>query len=187
MPVIEVYSLIAGSWKCIPTTGQKYNIIEKCKQAFVNGVVHFIACEEVEHGESEEMYVLSFDFSDEVFCKFMLPEGFGEEILSVLVFKESTIAIFCLESYSSFECSLWAMKKYGETESWTKLFTKQVEVIPRALGFRRSGELLLDFYRGEIVSYDSEKQQSKIINIHNKRDDHFLYAYVESLALLDKP
>uniref|UniRef100_A0A2C9V5Y4 F-box associated beta-propeller type 1 domain-containing protein n=1 Tax=Manihot esculenta TaxID=3983 RepID=A0A2C9V5Y4_MANES len=155
MPVIEVYSLIAGSWKCIHTTGQKYNIIEKCKEAFVNGVVHFIACEEVEHGESEEMYVLSFGFSNEVFCKFMLPEGFGEEILSVLVFKESTIAIFCLESYSSFECSLWAMKKYGETESWTKLFTKQVEVIPRALGFRRSGELLLDFYRGEIVSYDS--------------------------------
>ncbi|KAF2319689.1 hypothetical protein GH714_018022 [Hevea brasiliensis] len=168
MPMIEVYSLIAGSWKFLPTTRQKYNIVQKCKQAFVNGVVHFIAFQEDEHGDTETMYVPGFDFSDEVFCEFMLPE----------------------ESYSPIQCSLWEMKKYGDLESWTKLFAKQGEAVPRALGLSKSGELLLDFYRSStkgIVSYDAEKQQSKSINIHNKRGDHFLCTYVESLALLDKP
>ncbi|KAJ9158656.1 hypothetical protein P3X46_024220 [Hevea brasiliensis] len=168
MPMIEVYSLIAGSWKFLPSTRQKYNIVQKCKQAFVNGVVHFIAFQEDEHGDTEKMYVPGFDFSDE----------------------ESTIAIFCIESYSPIQCSLWAMKKYGDLESWTKLFAKQGEAVPWALGLRKSGELLLDFYRSStkgIVSYDAEKQQSKSINIHNKRGDHFLCTYVESLALLDKP
>ncbi|KAJ9158866.1 hypothetical protein P3X46_024410 [Hevea brasiliensis] len=168
MPMIEVYSLIAGSWKFLPTTRQKYNIVQKCKQAFVNGVVHFIAFQEDEHGDTEKMYVPGFDFSDEFFCEFMLLE----------------------ESYSPIQCSLWAMKKYGDLESWTKLFAKQGEAVPRALGLRKSGELLLDFYRSStkgIVSYDAEKQQRKSINIHNKRGDHFLCTYVESLALLDKP
>ncbi|KAF2319690.1 hypothetical protein P3X46_024411 [Hevea brasiliensis] len=181
---IEVYSLLSGSWKCLPTLVLKYEILDSFSEAFVKGVFHFIASPK---NAQDRMLVLGFDVGDEVLRDNLLPETFNEEIRSVLVYKESNIAVFTLDS--NYLCHLWLMKKYGDLGSWIKVFIVETQegLIPRALRFRKSGELLLSFSEGEIVLYDLEKQQTKSLGIHKKLGDCiFLHPYVESLMLLDK-
>lgn len=187
-PVIELYSLAADYWKILNTEVLKYGIVTSCSQAFVNGVVHFIAYHRNKHGRTCKFWVLGFDISREVFREIILPESFAEEIRSVLVFKESTIALFTTSYYYPVKFHLWVMKKYGVAGSWIKLLSlgNQLKAIPRAFGFRKSGELVLQFHGGELASYDGESQQMKSLRIHQKPGNYFFYSYVQSLVLFDK-
>ncbi|KAI5332826.1 hypothetical protein L3X38_022955 [Prunus dulcis] len=87
---------------------------------------------------------------------------------------------------------IWVMKEYGIKESWTKLITFGPQgperLLPRALCFRKSGEvlvLLTDKSRQELVSLDLESKQFKNLGISGYQCCNVGF-YKESLLLLDK-
>ena len=57
---------------------------------------------------------------------------------------------------------------------------------PSPIGFRKSGEVILNMHGGYLVSRDLETQEIKDLRIRGYRC-HLVESYVESLVLLDKP
>ena len=93
---------------------------------------------------------------------------------------------------------IWVMKDYADASSWTKIISLAaegfIEGIPRshcrhkAIGFRKSGEVILEMYGGYLVSHDLETQEIKDLRIRGCGLGYtFVDSYVESLVLLDKP
>lgn len=108
--------------------------------------------------------------------------------MSLMVYKESSIAVCQASFLSSVQFHIWVMKEYGVVESWTKLvltLAAQGEGIPRALGIRKE-ELLMEMKRGWIVSGDLESQQVRDLRIWGEPSRTFIGSYLESLVLLDK-
>ena len=79
------------------------------------------------------------------------------------------------------------MKEYGVASSWTKVLTVQGpgEVIPRAIGFRRNGKVVLKMDDRKLSSQDIETQEKKDLRITSYIYT-FVDSYLESLVLLDK-
>ncbi|KAG5544847.1 hypothetical protein RHGRI_017341 [Rhododendron griersonianum] len=85
--------------------------------------------------------------------------------------------------------SIWVMKDYGVTSSWTKLLNVGIgEGVHRLIGFRREGELLIEARR-DLISFRPRDVQVKGLGIRNNTRDWYkeslhTEAYVESLVLL---
>lgn len=106
--------------------------------AFINGDVHFqVSCTD---GLKVCTFVLSFDFSEEVFHRIALPKAkvragnkfrtYGFRGSLSLVFNELVDSKRCY--------SIWVMKEYGIVKSWTELFTVDLSgYISRVFGFGR--------------------------------------------------
>lgn len=91
------------------------------------------------------------------------------------------------EEHSIHSLNLWVMKEYAVVSSWTKVLTfdNQGDYIPRAIGFKKSGEVLLAMKTGQFISEYFDTQKVKILQISGNHT--IVDSYVESLVLLDKP
>ncbi|KAI8558424.1 hypothetical protein RHMOL_Rhmol04G0092100 [Rhododendron molle] len=88
-----------------------------------------------------------FDMASESISEIMLPPTLAADqnrkSLSIHVFGES-LAVSCTGERDGGAGSIWLMKEYGVTESWTKLFSSKLVGMPnKTLGFRKNGEVLL--------------------------------------------
>ncbi|CAK7327605.1 unnamed protein product [Dovyalis caffra] len=190
-PEMELYSLNEGSWRSITQrTPLRYDTDQRFSQAFLNGVVHWIALRADQH-EGSSNVVLGFDMRDEIFLEIALPDSLANvtpSCLSLLVYKESSISVCQASFQSSVQFHIWVMKEYGVVDSWTKLMLTigaQGEGIPRALGIRKD-DFLMEMKRGWIVSGDLESQQVRDLRIWGEPSHTFIGVYLESLVLLDK-
>uniref|UniRef100_A0A7N2LEL6 F-box domain-containing protein n=1 Tax=Quercus lobata TaxID=97700 RepID=A0A7N2LEL6_QUELO len=81
--------------------------------------------------------------------------------------------------------------EYGVVDSWTKLFTIDLNrQLCGVLGFRKNGHLLLQkevLLGWELCTYDPESQQVKNLGLCRSSCYSFADNYVENLFLLDKP
>jgi F-box interacting protein len=205
-PEVEVYSLATGEWRMVTTalppictliictltrvTAHGSLVDQKIRepQAFVNGAFHWLAFRMTDD-QKYYPFVLVFDLGDEVFREILLPELPGHESLlkkegaSLLVYGNS-IALFEKGSQN-----IWVMKEYGVASSWTKVLTiayqGREEGIPRAIGFRRNGEVVWALDEGQLASQDFESQEMKDLRITSYKYT-FVDSYVESLLFLDK-
>uniref|UniRef100_A0A2C9W851 F-box domain-containing protein n=1 Tax=Manihot esculenta TaxID=3983 RepID=A0A2C9W851_MANES len=176
---VEIFSLNRNSWNNITGKAPQYDIVERGSQAFVNGTVHWIATQRGRTGESNNLIlgldlVECLDDENPMFC-------------SVFNYMDSTVAVVKRNYINFSDSEIWVMKKYGVTESWTKLLTvgRYEGGVPRALGFRRNGDVLFELFRGEIVSVNPESLQIEELRIHSDSGYSFADTYVESLALLE--
>ncbi|XP_068328107.1 F-box only protein 6-like [Pyrus communis] len=88
---------------------------------------------------------------------------------------------------------VWIMKEYGVAESWTFLFSVEMEVLPmgfdllcKPLVFSENGDIvLLTNDNGDIYWYDFEKKSSKRVEIHGEPSTYTATVCVGSLCLLD--
>uniref|UniRef100_A0A2N9ICZ0 F-box domain-containing protein n=1 Tax=Fagus sylvatica TaxID=28930 RepID=A0A2N9ICZ0_FAGSY len=109
-------------------------------------------------------FVLVFDLGDEVFREILLPE---------------------FPDYNP------EGEEYGVASSWTivlAIHNQDIgsgELVPRPIGFRRNGKVVLAFKNGKLVSWDLEGKEGKILRITSCMSP-FVDSYVESLVLLDK-
>ena len=200
-PMVAVYSLSTGKWRMF-----KDHVVPTCAvrgrepQAFVNGALHWLAWKRT-NDRKFHPFVLVLHLGDEVFREISLPEfpGYtreGVEALgtSVSVYGNS-ITLFH-NGYYSFErqhfsgcLNIWVMKEYGVASSWTKVLTTIDQDpgggVPRALGFKRNGEVVLLKDGGRIILWNPENQNIKHLRITGYQYS-FVGSYVESLVLLDK-
>ncbi|KAK9987366.1 hypothetical protein SO802_032317 [Lithocarpus litseifolius] len=79
---------------------------------------------------------------------------------------------------------LWVMEEYGVVSSWTKVL-KIGEGLPRPIGFKRNGEVVLLSYDGQLVLWVPWSTEFKHLEIIGY-EDTFVDCYVESLVLLDR-
>ncbi|KDP38918.1 hypothetical protein JCGZ_00675 [Jatropha curcas] len=192
----ELYSLNADCWEDITQITPKYYWIEDelSVPAFVNGALHFFVIPQIEGNNSAKSLIVAFDVKDKVFREIVLPECLSIQhasylsYLSLKVYKKSSIAIVCTDLNNQQYQSIWLMKEYGVIGSWVKL--AMVGGIPRVLGFRDDGEILVQFSHGPIVSSQNVETEliKNLVTLSGCPAYHAVYAhsYLESLALLDR-
>ncbi|XP_059661230.1 F-box/kelch-repeat protein At3g23880-like [Cornus florida] len=189
-PEVEVYELSTGLWRGSSAVVPPYEMIPRhCSHVFVKGASHWIAFEK---GKEQNRYlILSFDMGSEVFGEMVLPASVanGPKLkMSISLFGES-LSLFCYDgdlSGTSERCCIWVMQEYGVVESWIKLFTVDLaQEINKVLGFRRTGEVLVEMGDGELVSYDPESKEEVHVEDFWFQDSSHLDTYMESLVLLD--
>ena len=76
------------------------------------------------------------------------------------------------------------MEEFGVMSLWTKVL-KIRERLPRTIGFKRNGEVVLLLYNGELISWVPWSTEFKHLEIIGY-EDTFVDWYVESLVLLNK-
>lgn len=188
-PKVELYNLSSSSWKIITTTFDPSCFVHYNHSGgtFLNDAVHWTV------SKTDSFIILSFNMSDEEFSEIMPPANLiGKHGFDIAVCGE-WLSLFHIRD--SQYCSIWAMKEYGFVESWTKLYTLDLEEekLRKSLCFRKNGELILVKVDKELVSYDSETQQIKHLgNLNYCREfcppvceyGYYVEPYVESLELL---
>ncbi|KAG5580017.1 hypothetical protein H5410_050644 [Solanum commersonii] len=126
-------------------------------QAFVNGVLHWIACDVVPNGCEIQSLVMSFTIEDEVFGEIMLPDALAglTPNLSIMLFEESLVVVNYEREIDGASCEVWVMKQYGVLESWSRLYRINLVVgMEKVVGFRNNGDILFSTRRNDLVSYD---------------------------------
>ncbi|KAK9016776.1 hypothetical protein V6N11_079270 [Hibiscus sabdariffa] len=126
--------------------------------------------------------------------------GFSPVDLSIMKYGESSFTVSVDPITVDFH-ELWVMEKYGVVQSWTKVLTlhrvPRFEWVPRVMGFRKNGEVLLRVRYVKMASLDLNSQQMgaslylncELMEFHGVEVGSCLLSlssYVESLVLLDK-
>ncbi|KAH7862976.1 hypothetical protein Vadar_011744 [Vaccinium darrowii] len=188
-PKVEVYALSTGLWKTLKGAKIGFHMVEFFwSSVFANGRVHWM----VYNGGKSIGYcnvVLVFDMGSEVFKEVKLPEKLVGECpldLAVVAYRDS-ISVFQYDNRGPYSCkgfTVWVMKQYGVEESWSKLFTGSLNGgVSTVLGFRSSGEVVVEKWDGKLVS--CQPGRIKKMGIRGGKESFYLGTYTESLILLD--
>ncbi|XP_059660424.1 F-box protein CPR1-like [Cornus florida] len=191
-PEVDVYELSTGVWRSSGSAAPPYYAnVGHWSHVFVNGASHWVAfeCLGVYGFKQNRNLILSFDMGSEVFKEMILPDSVanGRKLnLSIALFGESLSVFHYDDGYwsTSKSCCIWVMKEYGVEGSWTKLFTVDLGGINKVLGFRKTGEVLVEKSDGELVSYDPNSEEEVETGIRSCQSSLHLDTYMESLVLL---
>ncbi|KAI8551347.1 hypothetical protein RHMOL_Rhmol06G0179000 [Rhododendron molle] len=191
-PEVEIYTLKTGRWRYISEKALPLMIVERYRQAYVNGAAHWMAFHQGTLLTCFHYTILSFNMSDEVFNEILVPDSITHEG-SLVVFKES-LSLFqhCVNDNDQ-HYSVWMMKEYGVATSWAKLFRIDRGGLWRPLGLRKNGEVIFSTRDEDLVSCDYQSKQITYLGIHGTSGNaysnwHAFYTdtYAESLVLLNK-
>ncbi|EEF32194.1 conserved hypothetical protein [Ricinus communis] len=158
---------------------------------YVNNAFHWIMSYRME-GVGVRSLILVFDVKDEVFREIILPESLVNAIeteVDVKRFGDSSIAVIFSSVPREFHNSqIWVMKEYGVIESWVEYAKvgKRRKGKSTVLGFRKNGQLLVKFFRGQIALINQENKCIQNIALQHLGAHAFVDNYVESLVLFDK-
>eukprot|EP00257_Ricinus_communis_P009116 XP_002527481.2 F-box protein At3g07870 [Ricinus communis] len=195
-PQVEVYELGMNAWRSIiVSAAPQYVISELSLQVFLNGAVHWIGYNPRHEGSDfRDLSMVLFDMDKEVFDEMKLPDSVcglsvldlsvvaSGKVLSLVQYNRHTRSQWI--QYGS--CSFWVMKEYGKVESWSKQFTIDLQGgVRKSLGLGNNGQMLLVASNGELVSYDSQNQETSHLGIQGIANSFHLEAYIETLELLN--
>ncbi|XP_065618753.1 F-box protein CPR1 [Quercus suber] len=190
---VEVYSLSTGKWRMVTALPPVGAARDSYSNAFVNGALHWVALRKTRN--EPLFFVMVFDLGEEVFREIALPKP-SDHWVSVSISTYGNSLALRQFFFHGLRFSIWVMKDYADASSWTKIITLPDEgliegiprshCIPRPIGFRKSGEFILDMYGEYLVSRDLETQEIKDLRIRGY-GCYLVDSYVESLVLLDKP
>ncbi|KAL3721344.1 hypothetical protein ACJRO7_033782 [Eucalyptus globulus] len=183
-PRVEVYSLRADSWRTLEC--EVPLLCHGSSAVFLNGNLHWCSFNGKWDGYGS---IALFNIAGEVFDEMALPEemllinslhfvlsvAVLNGLLAVLFSGEEVIERFDFNS----ECFVWVMRDYGVPESWIKLYTfKATGPVTRFDGFTWNGELLMEIYCKERVSWNPITGQFSILPLSTRYE---LVPVVESL------
>ena len=197
-PNVEVYSLAIGKWRMVTALVPIGEVCGRGTQAFINGALHCIA---MKNGTDNKLiyFVMVFDLGDEDFHEMELPKPSDEDGYRAQLAISADGNSLALFHETAHALNIWVMKEYADASSWTKISTYTVPGfgyhVPRPIAFRRSGEVILEKLREQLVSCDLESleiqdleslESQKIQDLGITGNEYtFAGSYVESLVLLD--
>ncbi|KAK4723622.1 hypothetical protein R3W88_026401 [Solanum pinnatisectum] len=190
-PEIEIYSINSGVWRRVVGVEIKNCMVKFLSpQAFVNGVVHWIASDVVVNGGDLWSLVKTFSIADEVFGEIMLPDalvGVTTMNLSIMLFEESVAVVKYGSEIGGDSCEVWVMKQYGVLESWSRLYhINLVAGMEKVVGFRNNGEVLFSTRRNDLVSYDPNSGRNMSLGIQGISSLFYVQNYRESLIMFNR-
>lgn len=128
---VYVYTLGSAEWRTIGKIPSHLYVGDKREPSsvFVNGALHWIVLEQHNYYRN---VVLSLDMKDEVFGLMLLPEN---DFRYLGVFGDSLCLFLNHSCYSHnvtvLDVNLWVMRKYGDVDSWEKVFEVKQSDGPR--------------------------------------------------------
>ncbi|XVF68820.1 hypothetical protein PTKIN_Ptkin11bG0031600 [Pterospermum kingtungense] len=156
---VELYSLNSESWKPISYDHQSSPFYEVF--VYIDGVQYWVA-----YDCSQMGFILSFDFADEKFSSFQMPDDcyvWGKHLLHLMELDGSlALVIYPFKgSLRPFDVWVW------NGESWSKILATQPLPCPELLlGFLKNGEQI--FVQGsdhQLLLYDGVSKELKDFGI----------------------
>lgn len=186
-PKAEIFSVGTRAWREVSGFDIKLRILEfMWCQVLLKGVVHWLGYEPIDDRSSRSS-ILAFNIGTEVFSEVMLPNVLAKEaVMSLCLFSNGdSLSVVKYSSASDIEaCDVWTMKEYGVKESWTKLYSIDLNKgFERVVGFR-NGEALLAYQGLDLVTCNLETRQTNDLGIRGTPRSFYIDNYVESLLLL---
>ncbi|OMP00104.1 hypothetical protein COLO4_12912 [Corchorus olitorius] len=167
----QVYTLGMNCWRKVETPDEyiTVNMYYGISPVFLNGVIHWLgyygSSKEWNIGEQEQLVVISFNVSNEVFQWFPLPEPDFVNLkdAQINVYRNMLCAVNSVKRMDKRYYDIWVMSKYGDQESWIKQLVLEQEVSQpgncmnlRSLrGIMMNGEFVWDnhIYEGQYQNY----------------------------------
>ncbi|KAE7995728.1 hypothetical protein FH972_000498 [Carpinus fangiana] len=181
----EVYSLSTDSWKKVD--GPQCFIFEEVPMTYITGMGSWLAY--VDYVSQRDLFVLSFDISDEVFLKTPLPDNVIGQDLLVLNESNAVVAPRTVDEEWPEVCyDIWLLLKVGVKDSWTRLFTieQSFAKIHRPLGFWKNDTMLFsNVDEGQLVLYDPSTKQMTNLQSHGDCESMQLVTYMETLVSVE--
>ncbi|XP_048232896.1 F-box protein At3g07870-like [Ricinus communis] len=195
---VQILTVGSPSWRSLGET--PYYPIHSPSQVYVNGRLHWVNWP-VRYRPGRKL--ISFDLEDEKFREVPLPGSdgikWGDYMLVVI---RDCLSAAVYRNYGSFE--VWVMKDYGLKESWIKEFSIGV-YLPKGLeqkidpSFRvskfyrraftrilcvlKNGEILLEYGRRALVSYEARFGTFKDITVPGMPNWFEAFAHLGNLDI----
>ncbi|KAF8029783.1 hypothetical protein BT93_E2267 [Corymbia citriodora subsp. variegata] len=159
-PKVDVYSLGTNLWRTV-----EFNFrceLSHFSRVYFNGNLHWLSMAIDEDRHWYFRSIITFGVVGEVCNKMALPKNYFIGLpynRAYLAKINSSLALLInrrdLIGRSYDKCYIWVMTKYGVPDYWTKLHTLDLDQgVSRFHGFMRSGELLMQTYQHELISWD---------------------------------
>ncbi|KAL7185303.1 hypothetical protein ACSBR2_027269 [Camellia fascicularis] len=134
-PEVELYTLKTGIWRNISDKALPYIVVERSRQAYINGVSHWVAhTPRFGHAGIFRNLIVSFDMNDELFGEISFPEGIAGE--DKLMQKMSLV--------------------YGVADSWVRQIRIDLSggFFRKPIGMRKNGTIDSDcWYSFDVDTY----------------------------------
>ncbi|EYU40490.1 hypothetical protein MIMGU_mgv1a017939mg, partial [Erythranthe guttata] len=148
---IEVYSMVANSWKNIEVDHFPWEMIELKSEAVMRDSVHW----KTDHKDGDEgiPVILAYHMGEEVFRQVGLPnyKADGEDLVEHIGVYKGNLAMFVFHQSDHFSwhknCHLWVMNEYGVVSSWTKLYTVILNCSPDGCNYSATGFGVVSWYK----------------------------------------
>ncbi|KAE8021692.1 hypothetical protein FH972_007562 [Carpinus fangiana] len=184
--VVAVYSLGADSWGVIDSSpNPSYSIRSSHFPSYVNRVDHWWA---FDMSKVSRPFLISFDMSNEVFQKVLLPPIEASSIEDIAVINDSLALILRSGDELDFSFDIWMLNEPGVERTWTKLLT--IGPIPPYLWdltqLREDCSVVLsDPNEGGFALYDPRTQDVRDLRINEAGSRSQLTSYTESIVFLN--
>jgi molecular chaperone HtpG len=151
----EIYSLRSNSWRKLDV-----DMPNECRarivQLYMDGLSHWM-CKSETHNEN---YLLSFDWSNEVFITTPIPSDMNDDmndyrlVWSRLLLLNGSIALILKhKETATFHISI--LGELGVKESWTKIFiVGPLPSLEQLVGMGKKGDMFFKKKDGELVWFD---------------------------------
>ncbi|XP_009588485.1 F-box protein CPR1-like [Nicotiana tabacum] len=187
---IEIYNLSTNSWREIDEVPSMIHP-SRCFKVLFNGVFHLCG---TMASPMVENWIVSFNFSTELFQNIPYPDGLVDMQGKNLVILNECLALICYPTmYFWFDeqmpqmVDIWVMKEYGVKESWTKEFTIGPIFIQTPLSiWKNETEMLIESKNGELVSCNLLSQEIKNLDISGDAETLEVVVCKESLISIKK-
>ncbi|XP_055836299.1 F-box protein CPR1-like [Solanum dulcamara] len=190
-PRVEIYALSSGIWKDFDGFIPDIGVVEYFwTQVVVCGKVHWTAYKR--NGERRvENLIMAFNLNEEIFQELSLPEILVNEPpmnLNVAQLEELLVVYQYDTRIWSSSCSIWVMKRYGDTDSWSKEYNVALGQghLGMVLAVTDCSKILLTDITGLLAVYNPETQTKESIDLAGTMYSFYYDNYEESLVLLDK-
>ncbi|KAF8029717.1 hypothetical protein BT93_E2216 [Corymbia citriodora subsp. variegata] len=184
-PKVDVYSLRTNLWR---TVEFKFRCeLSHFSRVSFNGNLHWLSMGVDEDHHWYFRSIITFGVASEVFNEMALPKncfiGLTYNRAYLAEVNNSLVLLINrrdLIGRSHEKCYIWVMTEYGVPDSWTKVHTLDLdEGVSRFHGFTRRGELLMQTYQHELISWDPSVGLTRLLRKLGRFD---LVTMVESLV-----
>ncbi|XP_030462549.1 F-box/kelch-repeat protein At3g23880-like [Syzygium oleosum] len=159
-PEVDVYSLSTDMWRTVEFD-VGCELSDRLTVCF-NGNLHWISTDVDEDHCWCYGSIITFGIVDEIFDKMSLPNSCFVGVTyncAYLAVSNSSLVLLINQvdprNQSNDMCYIWVMTEYGVPKSWTKLHTLYLdEGVSRFHGFTRRGELLMETWQHELISWN---------------------------------
>ncbi|KAH0774518.1 hypothetical protein KY290_011655 [Solanum tuberosum] len=190
-PRVEIYALSSGIWKDFDGFIPDIGIIEYFwTQVEICGKVYWTAYKRNWERRVENL-IMMFDLNEEIFQELSLPKILVNEPptnLNVAQLGKFLVVYQYDTRVWSNNCSIWVMKRYGNTDSWSKEYNVALSQgnLGMVVAVADCRKILLTDMTGMLALYNPEMQTTQRTTIAGTMYSFYYENYKESLVLLDK-
>lgn len=188
----HVYSLGIGRWRSLDMASLPLNLNTiRWRGVYLKGVIHWVCNVIVGFDDNGWIHrsILTFNLGSEEFGEMKMPKELAEasnQTIRVMSIHKSSMEVLGIIHNDFSALHIWVMEKYGDKESWVKLFTVGIGIRNDFNVVVLSDEVVVvQLSSGEWISYDVHSKETKKLMTKSGKLD-YVDTYVESLVLLGK-